>query len=163
MYITPLYYIFYLLDVYIVLYPIKVYKDKQNNKQRLFWEKMQQYGVIKDEFFNNFNYELNKYYFENDNNVIDYNIIDYLDFNYTDNKINVLVKIRIVKYVNNKIELEIIDRKFVFKQTEKVNELNAGVNIIKCYNCGSSINAEVGECDYCGTHINYLQKWYLEK
>ena len=69
-----LYYFFYILDAYIVLSPIRNYKEKENQKQEEFWESTK---IDKKKFYNNLNYELRKYYYSKDN-IIDYDIIDYL-------------------------------------------------------------------------------------
>ena len=42
-------------------------------------------------------------------------------------------------------------------------KLNDGVNIIKCHNCGASIDATAGKCNYCDSEIPYLQEWILIK
>ena len=47
------------------------------------------------------------------------------------------------------------------KVTDDTLELKDGANIIKCHNCGASINAEAGECEHCHSEIKYLQKWVL--
>ena len=47
------------------------------------------------------------------------------------------------------------------KVTDNTLELKDGVNVIKCTNCGASINAEDKICSYCKSEIKYLQKWVL--
>ena len=42
-------------------------------------------------------------------------------------------------------------------------ELNKGINYIKCHNCGASIDATKGRCEFCNSEIKYLQEWILEK
>ena len=65
-------------------------------------------------FFNNLNYELSNYYYSKDN-IIDYDIIDYIEFNdYKDNNkmlVDVIFDVRIVYYENNKISFKEIFRK----------------------------------------------------
>lgn len=159
-----LYYFFYMIDAYVVLGPIKRYKDKINKKQQDFWLNS---NLDKKKFYNNFNYEVRKYYY-NQNNIIDYDIIDYLDFNsYTkDNNLYIKVKanVRIVTILNNKISSKNIDEEYIFKKNNKgALELKAGDNIIKCYNCGSTIDVNKQKCEYCGSEIKYLQEWIMEK
>ena len=55
-----LYYFFYILDAYVILGPIKIYKDKENQKQIDFWNRTK---IDKKSFFNNLNYEVRKYYY----------------------------------------------------------------------------------------------------
>lgn len=164
-----LYYVFYFVDAYVVLLPIKIYKDKQNEKQIKFWEKMKSLGVNKNNFFNNFNYELRKFYFgDENNNIIDYDIIDYMSFkeNVKNNiiEVDVTVKIRLVSFINEKIKVETKDAEFKVRKAEvKKDVLKGLVNIINCPGCGHSVNAEDNSCSYCGTKFNYLQEWYLVK
>lgn len=157
-----LYYFFYLLDAYIVLSPIKKYKDKQNKKQIEFWNRTK---IDKKTFFNNLNYEVRKHYYMNEN-IIDYDVIDYIKFNdyKKDNKLFVEVEaeVRIVSIINNKIKSKKIKDIYILKRHENgVLELKNGVNIIKCHNCGASIDATMGKCEYCNTEVNYLQEWVL--
>lgn len=159
-----LYYVFYTIDAYIVLGPIKRYKDEQNKRQIDFWNKTQ---VDKKKFFNNLNYEIKKYYYTKDN-IIDYDILDYLSFKQYKEKnneyIEVLAEVRIVTYKNNKIQSKYLKEIYKMrKNTAGKLDLEEGKNIIKCPNCGASINANDSKCKYCSTEIKYLQEWILEK
>lgn len=159
-----LYYFFYILDAYIILGPIKRYKDKQNQKQIDFWENTK---IDKKSFFNNFNYEVRKYYYSQ-KNIIDFDVLDYIEFNNFTKKnnqyIKVLAEIRLIYYEMGKIKSKFIKEEFIFKKNpnEKL-ELKDGVNIIKCHNCGASVDATMAHCSYCHTKIKYLQEWILEK
>lgn len=158
-----LYYFFYILDAYIVLGPIKRYKDKQNKKQIDFWNRTQ---IDKKTFFNNFNYEIRKYYYSK-KEIIDFDILDYLEFEdyiKDDTKyVKVIAEMRLVYYEKNKIKSKIAKEEFTLRKNQKEKiKLQEGTNIIKCPNCGSSINITDGKCSYCDTEINYLQDWILE-
>ncbi len=158
-----LYYFFYILDAYIVLTPIKIYKDKQNQKQVDFWNRTK---LDKKKFFNNFNYEVRKKYYS-DENIIDYDILDYISFQeFTRNKnlyIEVVAEVRIIYYKNNKIVAKNMKQKYIMRKlnTEPL-KLSETENLIKCHNCGASIDVEKGECSYCHTKIKYFQDWILE-
>lgn len=158
-----LYYFFYIIDGYIILSPIKKYKDKQNKKQIDFWNRTK---IDKNKFFNNLNYEVaNKYFTTSD--IIDYDIIDYDEFNdkIVDNIINVEVKayVRIVKYNGGKLNSKyIVDTYNMKKNNNETLELKDGANIIKCHNCGASIDAACGVCKYCHASIKPLQEWVME-
>lgn len=157
-----LYYFFYIIDAYIVLTPIKNYKDKENKKQEEFWESTK---IDKKKFYNNLNYELRKYYYSKDN-IIDYDIIDYLSFNnFTKNNqeyIKITAEVRVVYYKNNKITSRIIKDTYLLKHhTDNIQSLKEGENIIKCHNCGASIDITQEECSYCHTKTKYLQEWTL--
>ena len=157
-----LYYFFYIIDAYIILSPIKAYKDKQNQKQIDFWNKM---SINKKSFYNNLNYEIRNYYYSKDN-IIDFDILDYMEFNdyKKDNNqfIEVTISLRIIYYEKSKIKPKYIDETFIMKKnTNEKLELNGGVNMIKCHNCGATIDVTEGQCSYCQTEIKYLQDWIL--
>ena len=157
-----LYYLFYLLDAYVILGPIKRYKDKQNQKQKDFWKRT---NIDKKTFFNNLNYEIRKYNYEN-TDTIDYDIIDYIDFKdfYKDDKLCVEVTIdtRKITYKNNKIYSKIETEIYtMMKHEQEIIELKDGINYIKCPKCGSSIEATNQECSFCHNKINHLQEWIL--
>lgn len=159
-----LFYPLYILDGYIVLAPIKKLKKLQNEKQRLFWKTNS--DVDKNTFMNNFNYEITKLVYSMEN-VIDYNIEDYNDFEIVnidgEKTIKVNATLRLIKYVDEKIEVEMITRDYQFKRCVKTGEIHGGVNVIMCPNCSSSIDATEKNCKYCNMEINYLQEWYLVK
>lgn len=157
-----LYYFFYILDAYLVLGPIKRYKDKINQKQIEFWRRT---NIDKKKFFNNLNFEIRKKYYS-DSNIIDYDIIDYDDFSeYTKNDIlyvKVKVYVRIVEFKNGKIISYYKEDEFVLKRVnKKIMENSGDVNIIKCSNCGASVDVLKGECEYCYTKINPIQEWEI--
>ena len=158
-----LYYFFYIIDGYIVLGPIKNYKDRENQKQIEFWQRT---NIDKKVFFNNLNYEVRNKYYSNPN-IIDYDIIDFDNFTEyrKDNILHVKVKayVRIVSYEQGKITSKFINDNYILKKVNnEILEIKNGVNIIKCHNCGASIDATKGHCEYCDTKINYLQEWILE-
>ena len=157
-----LYYFFYILDAYIILGPIKRYKDKQNQKQIDFWDKTK---IDKKIFFNNLNYEVGKYYYSK-KNIIDFDVLDYIEFETFTKKdiqyVRVLAEIRIVYYDMGKFKSKFSKEEFIFKKNpNKELELKDGANMIKCHNCGASIDVTKGVCSYCHTEIKYLQEWIL--
>lgn len=159
-----LYYFFYVLDAYVVLSPIKKYKDKQNQKQIDFWNRTK---IDKKTFFNNLNYEVGKKYYKN-NDIVDYDILDYLEFKefIKENKLYVEVKtdVRIVYFENNKLISKYVNDTYVLKRHENgIAQIKAGANIIKCHNCSASIDITKGYCEYCNSEIKYLQEWIMEE
>ena len=128
-----------------------------------FWNRTK---IDKTKFFNNLNYEVrNKYYTNGD--IIDYDIIDYDEFedNVVDGILHVKVTayVRIVKYNNGKLKSSYITDTYNMKRLNKETlEIKDGVNIIKCHNCGASIDATKGMCEYCHAEIKPLQEWILE-
>lgn len=159
-----LYYFFYIADAYIILSPIKKFKDKENKKQIEFWQRTK---INKKTFFNNLNYEIRKKYYSKEN-IIDYDILDYTNFkDYEVNGVlyvDVTADLRIVTYENKKIKSKIITQTYTMKQN-KNTLLNLGTkeNIIRCANCGASIDVTKGKCEYCHSEIKYLQEWILEE
>jgi len=159
-----LYYFFYIADAYIILSPIKKYKDKENKKQIEFWQRTK---INKKTFFNNLNYEIRKKYYSKEN-IIDYDILDYTNFkDYEVNGVlyvDVTADLRIVTYENKKLKSKIIIQTYTMKQN-KNTLLNLGnkENIIRCANCGASIDVTKGKCEYCHSEIKYLQEWILEE
>lgn len=159
-----LYYFFYIADAYIILSPIKKYKDKENKKQIEFWQRTK---INKKTFFNNLNYEIRKKYYSKEN-IIDYDILDYTNFkDYEVNGVlyvDVTADLRIVTYENKKLKSKIITQTYTMKQNKNAL-LNLGTkeNIIRCANCGASIDVTKGKCEYCHSEIKYLQEWILEE
>lgn len=158
-----LYYFFYIIDACVILGPIKRYKDKENQKQFDFWNKTK---IDKKTFFNNFNYEISKFYYCK-NNIIDYDILDYFEFKeHSKNNnqyIEVLAEIRLVFFKNNKITSKIIKEKYIMKRHEKIEiKLKPGANIIKCHNCGAAVDIALEQCSYCNTPISSFQEWTME-
>lgn len=159
-----LYYFFYIADAYIILSPIKKFKDKENKKQIEFWQRTK---INKKTFFNNLNYEIRKKYYSKEN-IIDYDILDYTNFkDYEVNGVlyvDVTADLRIVTYENKKLKSKIITQTYTMQQN-KNTLLNLGTkeNIIRCANCGASIDVTKGKCEYCHSEIKYLQEWILEE
>ena len=157
-----LYYFFYIMDAYVILEPIKVYKDKINEKQIEFWNRTK---IDKKKFYNNLNFEIRKKYYST-NDIIDYDVIDYDDFSEyrTDNNLFVKIKIyvRIMKFINNKIIPSYIEDEIVLKKENRNVLENDDLKAINCSNCGASIDALKGECEYCHTKINSIQEWVID-
>ncbi len=159
-----LYYFFYVIDGYIILGPIKKYKDGQNQKQINFWNRTK---IDKKKFFNNINYEVANMYY-NDPEIIDFDIIDFDSFeDYKLNKdlyVKVKAYVRIIRYKNCKITKSyVVDTYNMKKNNSEILEIKNGVNIINCLNCGASIDITKGKCEFCGTTIPCLQEWIIEK
>ena len=74
---------------------------------------------LKKDFFNNLNYEVRKYYYTKDN-IIDYDILDYINFkSYTKNNtlyVEVIIELRLITLKNNKIKSKIIKENFIMKK-----------------------------------------------
>ena len=161
------FYAFYVLDAVIITLPVKIIKNKENSKKIKVWNELEKLNVNKKEFFNNFNSSLYEHYYKPDNDIIDYDVLDYKEYSYfNDDKnrlnIKVTISVRIVRLVNNIIKSEVIDDTLVLRKNEiEQSELDKGLNLIKCHNCGASIDASKSNCSYCRTPVHYLQSWYI--
>lgn len=157
-----LYYFFYICDAYVVLKPIKRYKERQNKKQIAFWKNT---GLDKKKFFNNLNYEADRKYYSKPE-IIDFDIIDYTDFRKyeRDGKQYVVVglDIRQVYLKNNRISSKYCkDVITLVKTNNKETRLKPGVNFIKCPHCNANIDVTAGKCVYCGTKIEYNRECWV--
>ena len=161
-----LFYVFYYFDAFLIAPSVRRKKEKQNRRQELFWNKMRENNFDKIKFYNNFIFDLRKlYYSDKYPNIIDFDIIDYNSFNLynKDNKtyVEVCIEIRIVEFVNGKINSYIKNETYKLLHQSLDKELSGGINLIKCHNCGCSINVLDNKCSYCGTEFNYYQEWYI--
>lgn len=160
-----LYAIFYYVDALIVFEPLKRKKEKENQKQRDFWKKAEDKRIDKNKFFNNLNYELGRLYYTNPkyDNVIDYDILDYDSFRFIkEDEIEVKIEIRIVTKDTKGISNKTINETYKLKRSPlELEKLEGGLNMIKCYGCGASIDVTSNKCDHCGRVHNYLQEWYM--
>ncbi len=161
-----LFYVFYYMDAAITFSFLKAKKEKLNQMQRDFWERMSKLDIEKTTFYNNLNYDLRcLYYGESYSDVVDYDIIDYNSFEESkDDKgfyITVNLDIRLVRFSNGKFSSKLESKTYKFKRAKIDKQLDKGVNIIQCHNCGASVDASKGNCEYCGSKCNYMQEWYL--
>ena len=70
---------------------------------------------------------------------------------------------RIICVKNGKIISEYKDESFIFEYKNKdVLLLNQETNMIKCHNCGASIDVVKGKCEYCNTEIKLLLEWVIK-
>lgn len=140
-------------------------KEAKNEEQRAFWARS---GINKKEFYNNYIYELSHYYYGNENNIIDFDIIDYDELKdyRKDNRnfIEIKAYIRLVSLINGKIKSSYVEESSTFMHLhERSIRLENGINIMRCPSCGASIDATSKECAYCGKPIGPLHSWSLVK
>ena len=66
--------------------------------------------------------------------------------------------------MNGKIKSKYIKDEFILvRHNEEVENISKGTNMLRCHNCGSTLNVNDEACSYCGTKIKYYQEWMLEK
>ena len=154
-----LYYLFYLCDAYIILWPVKKYKEYRNRLQQDFWKRT---GIDQQRFFNNLNYEAGaKYYSAPD--LIDYDMMDYLDYREYQREgvlyVDVRLRVRLVALRGGRIRSDYVSDTFTLKHNALWTRLQPGINLIKCPNCGSNIDVTKKACDYCGSGIRDFREW----
>ena len=166
---AALFYLFYYMDALVILGPVKRYKDRINRQQADFWKRMEEKGIKKEKFYNNFNFEISQYYFKECEDIIDYDIVDYnrLEEFYENQKLYVRVNasIRLVRYhkESGKIKDRIVKKDYVLEyQGPSRVALNGEVSKICCRNCGSSIDITAERCPYCNTEYRSVQEWFLK-
>ena len=162
-----LFYVFYVLDAVLISLPVKMIKDKENSKKIKVWTKLEELGVNKKEFFNNFNSSLYEHYYKEDNDIIDYDIIDYSSYSYfyDDKKrlnVNVTILVRLVHFKDDSIYSNTVSETLTLRKNEiEQSNIEKGLNLVKCHNCGASIDVTKSNCSYCRTPVHYLQSWYI--
>ena len=157
-----LYYLFYICDAYVVLGPIRRYKERQNKKQMEFWSRT---GIDKKKFFNNLNYEVYRKYYSQPG-IIDFDIIDYTDFYEYERAgvmcVDVSLEVRLVYLKNNRVSSKYKKDIITLMKADNSMKLAPGLNIIKCPKCNANIDATEGVCTYCGTKVGYIQEWIIQ-
>ncbi|MCR5453929.1 MAG: zinc ribbon domain-containing protein [Bacteroidales bacterium] len=157
------YYLFYYLDSFFILLPVKIYKEKINAAQEKFWAQNAA-DINKDVFFTNLNYELQKYYFEGDNtrNVLDFDLVDYTTIERYGDEVTIDVLVREVIMDAGKVKSRQKSQKIRLKRAKIEHQLvKVGGVALHCRNCGTSMDAFQKTCPSCGTPHNYLQEWYM--
>lgn len=157
------YYVFYYLDSFFILLPIKMYKERINAAQEKFWAENSK-DINKDVFFTNLNYELQKYYFEGEKtrNVLDFDFVDYTTITRDGDVVTIEILVREVYVTGGKVKCRQVSKSIRLKRAVIEHHLeNVGGVALRCRNCGRSMDAFQRECPSCGTPHNYLQEWYM--
>lgn len=146
-------------------------KNAQDIVLRRFLSDLQENGLTMATFFNNLNLGLRDYYFGSDSdetkNIIDFDVLDYRDQNLArqDGKVYVStdVFIRLVSEDKGRIWSDETVKRIRMKKSEQSGIVQkAGVNIVKCPFCGSSIDLQAKRCSYCGTAFLYERPLNIE-
>lgn len=158
-----LYYFFYAIDGYIILGPIKKYKERQNQKQIDFWNRTK---IDKTKFFNNLNYALSNEY-SKIKDVIDYDFLDFNSFEeFYQNDIlyvKTSIYIRIIYYKKGHFISKTFNKSYILQQNKSsFLNLDSGANAIKCPNCSASVSILEEYCSYCHTRIHSYQEWIIK-
>ena len=119
-----------------------------------FWNRTK---VDKKTFFNNLNYEVKKYYYSK-KDIADYDILDYIEFREYYKKdtmyVDVQADIRVVRCSGGKVSSQYKLEKFTIKKLNRdLYILEDGANMIKCHNCGASIDMVWASSDAGATKL----------
>lgn len=156
-----LYYLFYIVDGYVILLPIKKKKEKENKLQMEFWNKT---NLDKKSFFNNLNYEVRKMYYSKPD-IIDYDVLDFTGYEAItkNNELYIKVKayVRIVYFKNNKFISKYVDDVYLLRKINNDGQIYNVADVVKCHNCGASVDITRGSCQYCGSEIKYFQNFII--
>ena len=123
----------------------------------------------KRKIINCLNYELNHYFYSNDEykDLIDFHIKIYnkIDKKIIDGNLFVELEYIINKYyfTNNQIIKKVDTEIAIMKNNEQLNKKKEKVNIQKCSNCGASIDITKVKCEYCKAIIPKNIEWSLTK
>ena len=152
--------VLYNFAAYLFVSPLKRMKDKENSKLRLFWNHN---SFDKISFFNNFYYEVRKYYY-NMEDVVDFDLIDFESFiDYSigdDSYIEVEAYIRTVRFTDD-FNIEYDKKRFIFKHNKYAKKYKKNSKML-CYSCGKVVNSKKSKCEKCNSDIKYLQEWILQ-
>ena len=157
------YFVFYYLDSFFILLPIKIYKERINAAQEKFWRDNSA-DINKDTFFTNLNYELQKFYFETPQNanVLDFDFVDYTTITRNGDNVSIKILVREVFYTAGKIKCRQKSKTIRLQRVKREYSLESvGGVALKCKNCGNNLDAFQTSCPNCGTRQNYLQEWYM--
>lgn len=157
------YYVFFYLDSFFILLPIKIYKERINAAQEKFWNENRS-QIDKNVFFTNLNYELQKYYFEGRDtlNILDFDFVDYTTIRRDRDVVTIEILVREVYMDGGKVKCRQRSKTLRLQHTKREYALESvGGVALRCRKCGSSVDAFQTECPSCGTRQNYLQEWYL--
>ena len=162
--------VLYLIVALIFLLPKKLKKDKIIKNDDSVWEGLDKKKISYTTFYNNLQYELDKYYYvDNKISIIDYDIIDYYNFKLVEDASSLYLSmdliIREIYLDKGKIKPVTKVLKATFKRNNKpiVIDDDGKIHKINCHNCGASIDITANNCGYCDTPNNYNQEWYLLK
>ena len=180
-----LYFFFYQVDAYIVSGAARREAEKKNREQKRFWEAAAGQGIEKKVFFNNLMYELRNHYYGREPSladVIDFDVVDFLDFDMLQSpaaggehssssepqpaagglRVRVQMLLREIRLRDGQITEKTGLRTVVLERKPgPVRILQPGMNLIKCRNCGASVDATAPFCSYCGTPMLRYQEWSM--
>lgn len=148
--------VFYVLDAFVITLPVAIMKGRENEQQKLFWDRMAQKGIDQKTVFNGFHSELRDYLYKNEK-IIDYDVLDYVKFQEEDkavDAIRITAILRTVFYEEKQFKVKEEKTDFVLHRSKEGRiRLKGGMNLLICPNCGASMSAEENVCRYCGRSV----------
>ena len=156
----------FLMPVYIIWFLIKGFNFKDFPNSII---KVNGYEISSMQLLKDLQSELKKYYYYKNpkyKNLIDYEIIDYKDYqvdcsNYNLPRIHFIITIRKYYLQDNKIITEEVDRKLTMMKNNNFKEKEYKMR--KCLECGAPIEGMSDTCIYCHKKNTPNKQWILEK
>ena len=151
--------------IYLCIKPTQPPKEMSySNARKEMWK------IEKNEntFYNDLYTELMIYFYNDKNNalerdLIDFNIVEYNGITfYGEEKIDVYLTLRKNYFVNKKIKTYDTKYKITMKYNNKDMINNENYKIIQCKSCCSNIDIMSKECKYCGRISNIKNEWILD-
>jgi hypothetical protein len=105
--------------------------------------------------------------------VIDFDVVDFLDFDISRGlsasqtaagglRVRVQMLLREIRLRDGQItEKTGLHTVVLERKPGPVRILQPGMNLIKCRNCGASVDATAPFCSYCGTPMPRYQEWSM--
>lgn len=173
--LIPIFFFISYLVTSFLMFPICIYKIAKDSSMIGKFSAMIQSGVLssKQRLYNDLNNELSNYYYDTKKsngyeNLIDFDILEYKDITFNNNNgvepyIIISYKIRKIYFENDKVYKTISNAKVKLKKNNIKDIFKDGYRVIKCVNCGASIDVTSSECDYCHTPNNFKNEWTIEE
>ena len=143
----------------------------QLDRIRGFETRLAAFGIPVNVFYTNLSSELNHLFFDGGDpryaDVVDWDVLDYGEYgvsgeNENDLAVSVTAELRIIRGSANRLRAEKARLHAVMKPNAVSGDpLRPGANVIRCRNCGCSIDITRPACPQCGTPIRYRQRLYL--
>lgn len=143
-----------------IFYKLFTFKDIANDKIMFNNELISNIKLIKDINTEVFSYFYNDEIKDNEN-IIDYDVLDYESYQIRKDSIIVNLKIRKYYCINNKIKRRITNDTFEFVRNMNYTEEISKVK--KCPSCGANVPHSRKKCEYCNSIVPSNNLWLIQK
>lgn len=165
-----LYFLFYWLEAKILLPPLLAAKERKNWEEKRFLSRLEEQGISQKSFINALHFELSRLYYTPESPVIDFDIESFESFEdfMTEGPeehlgVRLRLVLRLVFFEKGRIREKRMKKKFVLIHEARAElKLSGNVKVIRCKNCGGSVNAVTGRCENCKTLYPAFSSWHLD-